>query len=165
MAYLHLTLEVLEVCVTLLMLLCVFVWWAGLRLCWGKGEMSEARTVWTSCLTAGCSLFLSLTVQHLPLPPIQLAPNSSPRLFFFFHPWFPFSLHHLHLYLLFLSPSSLFLFSSPPPQRWLELSSTGSNRHQITINPASLNLPIAILLREKEEGFEAKEEKKRQRWK
>lgn len=43
-------------------------------------------------------------------------------------------------------PSCFVLFSSPPPQRWLPLSSTGSNRHQITINPASLDLPIVILL-------------------
>lgn len=43
-------------------------------------------------------------------------------------------------------PSCFILFSSPPPQRWLQLSSTGSNRHQITINPASLDLPIVILL-------------------
>lgn len=43
-------------------------------------------------------------------------------------------------------PSRFVLFSSPPPQRWLQLSSTGSNRHQITINPASLDLPIVILL-------------------
>lgn len=43
-------------------------------------------------------------------------------------------------------PFRFVLFSTPPPQRWLQLSSTGSNRHQITINPASLDLPIVILL-------------------
>lgn len=103
----------------------------GLRLLCIHGEALAALTVWTSCLLADLksvsviphSTFLSPNPPFPSPAPSSAAPASTLQL-----------------------PSCFILFSSPPPQRWLQLSSTGSNRHQITINPASLDLPIVILL-------------------
>lgn len=138
----------------------------GLRLCWDKGEMSGAQTVWTSWLTAGCSLFFVLViVSFLSLSPLYwlLSSRFPPS------PLSPIPNSHSHSIILpnvppphtppFLS-LSLYL-SLPHLQCCLELSSTGSNRHWIAINPASLDLPIVILLKKEVERKEAKEEEER----
>ena len=69
---------------------------------------------------------------------------------------------HYHLHHSLLPSLCCFnpFISLPHLQCWLELSSTSSNRHWITINPASLNLPIVIVLRKEKDG---REEIKRRR--
>lgn len=118
----------------------------SLRLCWDKGEMSGAWTVWTFWLTAGRSLFL--------LPVISLL------IFLFLLSSLPSYIFNFHIKSLspsfFLLPSLILYLSLSRLQCWLELSSTDSNRHWITINSASLDLPIVILLRIEEEGKEEK---------
>lgn len=69
----------LKVCPWCLIFFPVYLYDGQLKLCWGRWETPAAQTGWTSWLTAGCNLFLSLTVQLPPVNP-RHAPPCSPAL-------------------------------------------------------------------------------------